>query len=88
MAYTYDGKPVMIKDKKTKKFGQVYKMTIKLEVTLMNDRSGQAVKSDSITLALDNDEIKGLLEEDEDADLLQAALSKLAEPIEDWIGKK
>lgn len=75
-------------DKKTKKFGQVYKMTIKLEVTLMNDRSGQAVKSDSITLALDNDEIKGLLEEDEDADLLLAALSKLAEPIEDWIGKK
>ena len=75
-------------DKKTKKFGQVYKMTIKLEVTLMNDRSGQAVKSDSITLALDNDEIKGLLEEDEDADLLQAALSKLAEPIEEWIGKK
>ena len=75
-------------DKKTKKFGQVYKMTIKIDVTLMNDRSGQAVKSDTITLALDNDEIKGLLEEDEDADLLQAALSKLAEPIEEWIGKK
>lgn len=73
-------------DKKTKKFGQVYKMTVKLNVTLMNDRTGQAVKSDSITLALDNDEIKGLLEEDEDADLLQAALSKLAEPIETWIG--
>lgn len=75
-------------DKKTKKFGQVYKMTIKINVTLMNDRTGQAVKSDMITLALDNDEIKGLLEEDEDADLLQAALSKLAEPIEEWIGKK
>ena len=74
-------------DKKTKKFGQMYKMTIKINVTLMNDRSGQAVKSDSITLALDNDEIKGLLEEDEDADLLQAAMSKLAEPIEEWIGK-
>lgn len=71
-----------------KKFGQVYKMTIKLDVTLMNDRTGQAVKSDMITLALDNDEIKGLLEEDEDADLLQAALSKLAEPIETWIVKK
>jgi hypothetical protein len=41
-----------------------------------------------ITLSLDNDEIKGLLAEDEDADLLQAALSKLAEPIEEWIGKK
>lgn len=73
-------------DKKTKKFGQVYKMAIKLNVTLMNDRTGQAVKSDSITLALDNDEIKGLLEEDEEADLLQAAMSKLAEPIEAWIG--
>lgn len=75
-------------DKKTKKFGQTYKMSIKIEVTLMNDRTGQAVKSDTITLALDNDEIKGLLEEDEDADLLQAALSKLADPIEEWIGRK
>ena len=75
-------------DKKTKKFGQMYKMSVNLEVTLMNDRSGQAVKSDTITLALDNDEIKGLLEEDEDADLLQAALSKLSEPIEAWINEK
>ena len=75
-------------DKKTKRFGQVYKMTIKLNVSLMNDRTGQAVKSDMITLSLDNDEIKGLLAEDEDADLLQAALSKLAEPIETWIKAK
>ena len=75
-------------DKKTKKFGQMYKMTIKIDVTLTNDRTGQAVKSDSITLALDNDEIKGLLEENEDADLLQAVLSKLADPIEEWIGRK
>ena len=75
-------------DKKTKKFGQVYKMTVKMDVTLVNDRTGQAVKSDTITLALDNDEIKGLLEENEDVDLLQAALSKLAEPIEQWIGAK
>ena len=75
-------------DRKTKKFGSVYKMTIKLDVALMNARSGQAVKSDTITLALDNDEIKGLLAEDEDADLLQAALGKLAEPIETWIGQK
>ena len=75
-------------DKKTKKFGQMYKMSVKLDVTLMNDRTGQAVKSDTITIALDNDEIKGLLEDDEDADLLQAVLSKLAEPIEEWIGSK
>lgn len=75
-------------NKKTKKFGQVYKMTIKINVALMNARTGQTVKSDMITIALDNDEIKGLLEEDEDADLLQAALSKLADPLEEWIGKK
>lgn len=72
-------------DKKTKKFGQVYKMSIKIDVTLMNDRTGQAVKSDTITLVLDNDEIKGILAEDEEADLLQAALSKLSDPIEEWI---
>lgn len=75
-------------DKKTKKFGQMYKMSVRIDVTLVNDRTGQAVKADSITLALDNDEIKELLEEDEEADLLQAVLSKLAEPIEEWIGKK
>jgi hypothetical protein len=75
-------------DKKTKKFGQIYKMTIKISVSLMNDRTGQEVKSDMITLSLDNDEIKGLLAEDEDADLLQAALSKLSEPIEIWIKGK
>ena len=63
-------------------------MSVRIDVTLVNDRTGQAVKADSITLALDNDEIKELLEEDEEADLLQAVLSKLAEPIEEWIGKK
>ena len=72
-------------DKKTKKLGSVYKMSIKIEVTLTNARTGQAVKSDTITLALDNDEIKDILAEDEEADLLQATLSKLSEPIEEWI---
>ena len=72
-------------DKKTKKFGTMYKMTAKLNVTLTNDRSGQIVKSEVITLSLDNDEIKGLLEEDEDVDLLQALLSKLADPIDEWM---
>lgn len=72
-------------DKKTKKFGQMYKMSIKIDVTLMNDRTGQAVKSDTITLALDNDEIKAILAEDEEANLLEPTLSKLAEPIEAWI---
>ena len=74
-------------DKKTKKFGTMYKMSAKLNVTLMNERSGQAVKSDSITLSLDNDEIKGLLEEDEEADLLSALLGKLADSLEGWMAK-
>lgn len=74
-------------DKKTKKFGQIYKLSIKMALTLMNERSGQVVKSDVVSLVLDNEEIKSLLEEDEEADLLQAALSKLADLIEVWIGK-
>lgn len=75
------------KDSTTGKFGSLYKMVVKIKVSLTNDRNGQLVKSDAITLSLDNEEIKGLLEADEDADLLQAALSKLAEPIEAWMGK-
>lgn len=75
-------------DKKTKKIATQYKMSVVLDVTLMNDRTGQAVKSDSITLAMDNDEIAGILEVDEDADLLSAILTKLAEPVEEWIGGK
>lgn len=75
------------KDKKTKKYGKLYKMSAKLDVTLANARSGQIVKTDSITLSLDNDEIKGLLEEDEEADLLSALLAKLADSIEGWMAK-
>lgn len=74
-------------DKKTKKFGKMSKLSVKMNVTLTDARSGQQVKSDVITIALDNDEIKGLLEEDEDVDLFQAALSKLAEPLEEWMKK-
>ena len=74
-------------DKQTKKFGPMYKMSIKLNVSLTDARSGQAIKSDAITLSLDNEEITGLLEEDEDADLLSAILSKLSEPLEQWLKK-
>ncbi len=72
-------------DKRTGKFGSVYKMTLRLNATLLNDRTGQAVKSESLTLTLDNDEIKTILAHDEDADLLQALLSKLADPLYAWI---
>lgn len=73
-------------DKATKKFGQQHKLVLKLNATLLNDRTGQAVKSTPVTLLLEDDEIKALLAEDEDADLLQAALTKLADPIAEWIG--
>ena len=63
------------------------KLSVKMNVTLADARSGRQVKSKVITIALDNDEIKQLLDEDEEADLLQAVLEKLAEPIEEWMKK-
>lgn len=72
-------------DPQTGKFGSVYKFSMKLDVTLMNERNGQVVKTGQVTLVLANDEIAALLRADEDADLLQAALGKLTAPIEEWI---
>ena len=77
----------LAQDKKTKKFGKMSKLSVKMNVTLADARSGSQVKSDIITITLDNDEINGLLEDDEDADLLQAVLGKLAAPIEEWMKK-
>jgi len=73
-------------DKITKKLSPQYKMGIKLNMTLTNDRTGQVIKADSLSLALDSQEIAMLLEEDEEYDLLEAILVKLADPIDDWIG--
>jgi hypothetical protein len=75
-------------DKITKKLSPQYKMGIKLNMTLTNDRTGQVIKADSLSLALDSQEIAMLLEEDEEYDLLEAILVKLADPIDDWIGIK
>lgn len=77
----------LAQDKKTRKFGKMSKLSVKMNVTLADARSGRQVKSKVITIALDNDEIKQLLDEDEEADLLQAVLEKLAEPIEEWMEK-
>ena len=72
-------------NKATNKLEPQYKMHLKLNLSLTNDRTGQLVKSDALTLVLESEEIATLLEEDEEADLLQAILGKLAGPIETWI---
>jgi len=66
----------------TKKLEPQYKFSVKLKITLFNDRLGQQIKSTSIDLNLNNQEITQLLSSDEEeADLLQAVLAKLADPL-------
>lgn len=72
-------------DKETKKFGNVHKMTIKLVAKVFNERMGKILKTTPITLTLENEEITQLLEEDEDVDLIETILMKLAEPIQEII---
>ena len=79
----YSSKLTMVKGKKG--LQKVYKLTMTLKVSLYNDRQSQLVKSEVIKLTLDDGEIKDLLEIDEDADLLSAAVAKLAKPIQEMI---
>lgn len=64
-------------DKKTKKFGPIYKMSIRLNYKLTNVTTGQSMMSEVVSATLDNDEISALLAEDEEADLLLALMRKL-----------
>ena len=75
-------------DKKTNKFTTLYKMSMKLKVRLLDANSGHEVNSKILTLKLDDQEMKDLLEEEEDTDFLQAILMKLGEPVEEWLGVK
>lgn len=72
-------------DKKTKKFGQMYSMKIVLSFRLTNVRTGTTAANDTLTLTLDNDAIKEMLEADEEADLLRGTLSGIVEPLQEWI---
>ncbi len=72
-------------DNATKKFTNLHNMTLKLSAKVMNERMGKIVKTKQITLTLDNDEISGLLSENEEVDLIEAVLMKLAEPIQEII---
>ena len=68
-------------NKKTKKFGPVYKMSIRLNYKLTNVTTGQTLVSEVISESLSSEEIAALLEEDEDADLLLALMGKITERI-------
>ena len=75
-------------NKKTKKFGPVYKMSIRLNYKLTNVTTGQSMLSEVITAKLDSDEIAALLEEDEEADLLLALMKKVTDLLNEKIPQK
>lgn len=79
----YSSKLTMIKGKKG--LQKAYKLTMTLKISLYNDRQSQLVKSEVVKLTLDDEEIKDLLEIDADADLLSAAVAKLAKPLQEMI---
>lgn len=72
-------------DKVTKKFVPIQQMKIVLTVHLTDVRSGTAVANETLTLDLDNDSIKSLLEEDEESDLIRATLDGVIQPLRTWI---
>ena len=74
-------------DKKTKKFGQVQSMKIVLSFQLTNVRTGASAGSDTVTLFLNNEEIREMLAADEDADLLRGTFNALVQPLRGWIKK-
>ena len=75
-------------NKKTKKFGPVYQMSIRMNYKLTDVTTGRAMLSNTITAKLDNDEISALLAEDEESDLLLALMAKVSAGLNDAILKK
>lgn len=73
------------RDKKTKKMGAVYKMKVVLDVHLTNVRLGTMVASNTLTLTLSSAEIKTIVDEDENADLLVPIFNQMITPLRGWI---
>ena len=73
--------------KKTKKFGQVQTLKMKLSFQLTNVRTGTSAGSDTAVLTLDNEAITEMLAADEDADLLRGVFMELVRPLRAWIKK-
>ena len=79
----------LTQDKTTKKFGPVYKMSIRLKYKLTDAVTGQSMLDEKpITVQLTDEEIKALLEEDEESDLLYALLKKVSDVIEGTVPAK
>ena len=75
-------------NKKTKKFGPIYKMSIRLNYKLTNVTTGQSMMSEVVSADLNSDEISAILAEDEEADLLLALMRKLTEILNGKIPQK
>ena len=71
-------------DKATGKFKQMQLFKMKLVIRLTNVRTGAPVCTKPLTIALQDEEIVKLQEESDDADLLAAALAKVAKAVQEW----
>jgi len=75
-------------NKKTKKFGPVYQMSIRMNYKLTDVTTGRSLLSNVIEAKLDSDEISALLAEDEESDLLLALMGKVTDILNGSIPQK
>lgn len=75
-------------DKKTKKFGPVYKMSMVITYKLTDVTQGGSVHAGTLTVVLSNEEIASLLAADEDSDLLQALMAKVSAVVGEIVPTK
>lgn len=81
-------KKTLGQNKTTKKFGTVYSLKVTLSFQLTDVRSGTTAGCDTVTFSLDDAEIREMLAEDEDADLLRGAFRGMIKPLLEWIKKR
>ena len=75
-------------NKKTKKFGPIYQMSIRMNYKLTDVTTGRSLLSNVITAQLSSDEISALLADNEDCDLLLALMGKVTTILNGAIPQK
>ena len=75
-------------NKRIKKFGPIYQMSIRMNYKLTDVTTGHSLLSNVITAKLNNDEISALLADDEDSDLLLALMEKVTNILNEAILQK
>ena len=75
-------------NKKTKKFGPVYQMSIRMNYKLTDVTTGRSLLSNIIEAKLDSDEIASLLADNEECDLLLALMGKVTTILNGAIPQK